>query len=275
MCLIRCDVRIRTARSGGSGVRGWPGHHRRNCQQEPAGDRLRGETDTAPRSTGGTEESSVVHRTRGHCTEGVRSPGTNNRTTEANYRPADTTVPTPGMRPLDVPTTAGQIEAGTEGSQENAQDGRNGRRPTTGTGRYDTGRQTIGTGGQSFEDAVSQCRILSSLGSPDFPPATRRPRTDAYRLHGLFRIGSSSVARLGCSTANGHTRQARQQPRRAVEDAIYIPLPAGSRLRPDYATRPGGQGDRTGRPASFYTTPGSSIWGPQSISHRRMENAGD
>jgi len=53
MCLIHCDVRIRTARAGGSGVRRPPGHHKGNHQQELTGDRLRGEKDTAQRGTGG------------------------------------------------------------------------------------------------------------------------------------------------------------------------------------------------------------------------------
>ena len=92
MCLIRCDVWIKTARSGGSGICGRPGHHRRNLPQEPAGDRLRAETDTARRSTGGAEESSTVHRTRGRGIEGVRSPGTDNRITEPYHGPMDTSI---------------------------------------------------------------------------------------------------------------------------------------------------------------------------------------
>jgi len=44
MWLIRCDVRIRTAWLGGSAVCSRPAHHRRNGQQHPAGNRLRGET---------------------------------------------------------------------------------------------------------------------------------------------------------------------------------------------------------------------------------------
>jgi len=135
MCLSCCDVRIRTARSGGSGVSGRPGHHRRNCQQEPAGDRLRWETDTARRSTGGAEVSSTVPQTRGYRTEGVRSPGTDNRITETDHGPANTTIPTSTMRSFDVWTTAGDIEAGTRGSRENSEDSRNRQRPTTGTGR--------------------------------------------------------------------------------------------------------------------------------------------
>jgi len=92
MCLNLCNVRIRTAQSGGSGVHGRPGHHGRNRQEEPAGDRLRGETDNVRRSTAGAEESSGVHRTRGHDTKGMRPLGTDNRVTEADHGPVITTV---------------------------------------------------------------------------------------------------------------------------------------------------------------------------------------
>jgi len=102
MWFIRCDVRIRTARSGGPGVCARPGHHRRNRQQEPVGNRLWGEIDTARGSTGGAEESRVVHRARGHDTEGVRSPGTDSHITEADHKSADITVPASGVRSLNI-----------------------------------------------------------------------------------------------------------------------------------------------------------------------------
>jgi hypothetical protein len=62
--------------------------------------------------------------------------------------------------------------------------------------------------------------------------------------------------------------------RRTVEVAVRIQQPERSRLAPDLATRPGGRNDSVGRPTSFYTTPGSSFWGPRLSSHRRTENAG-
>jgi len=117
MCMIRCNVRMRTARSGGSGVLGRPGHHGSDCQLESAGNRLRGETDIAQRSTGGAEDSSAVYRTRGHGTDGVRSQGTDSRITEADDRPANTTVSTSAVRPLDVQTTARDIEVGPEAAR--------------------------------------------------------------------------------------------------------------------------------------------------------------
>ena len=102
MCFIRCDVKIRPAQSGGSGSRAWPGHGRRNRPQEAAGNQLWGDTDIAGRSTGGAEKSCAVYRTHGHGTEIGRTPVTDNFVTETHLGSADTTVPAPGMRSLDV-----------------------------------------------------------------------------------------------------------------------------------------------------------------------------
>jgi len=275
MCLILCDVTIGTAQSGVSGVHGWPGYHRRNRKQKPDRDRLRWETGHTGRSTGCAEEGGTVYRTRGHGTEGVWQPGTVNRITESDYGPANTTVPASGLRSFDIRATAGDIEAGVGRSQEDPENGGNRPGPTTGTGRYDTRRQTIGRWSPTIDDTVSQRAILSGNGSPDSTPAIRRPTTEVCRLPGLLRIRSNSVERLDCSTPDGHTMQTCQFPRQTVEDAVRILPPEGSSFRPDFATRPGGQGDRAGRPTTLYTTPGSSFWGPRPSSHRRTENAGD
>jgi len=53
--------------------------------------------------------------------------------------------------------------------------------------------------------------------------------------------------------------QTGQLSRRTVEDVARIQPPEGSSHRLHLATRPGGWRDRAGRPASFYTTPGSSF----------------
>ena len=246
MCSICCDVRIRTARSGGSGVRGRPGHHSRNCQQKPDGDQLRGETGCTGRSTGSAELGGTVYRTHGHGTEGVWSPGTDNRITDADYGPAITTLPASGLRSFNIRATAGDIEAGVGRLQEDPKNGGNGREPTTGPGPHDTRRHTMGRRSLSFEEAVSQRAILCGTGRPYSPPAIWRPRTEVSRLHRPFRIGSNSVERLDCSTTDGHTTQTRQFSRQTVNDAVRIQPPGGSSLRPDSATCPGRLGDRAG-----------------------------
>ena len=96
MCLICCDVRIRTTRPRGSGAHGRPGHRRRNRQQEPAGDRLWGETDISGKRTGGVEDSGGIHRTGGHGAEGARPPSKDIMATEADHRSTDPIVPTSG-----------------------------------------------------------------------------------------------------------------------------------------------------------------------------------
>jgi len=209
MCLIHCDVRIRTARSGGTGVCGRPGHHRRNRQQGPAGNRLRGETEIAWRSTAAAMESSTVYQTRDHGTDGVQFPGTDHRITETDHGPTVTTVPASRVRPLSVRTTVGDIQPGAGRGQENPEIGGNGRGSTTRTWRYDTGRQTIARRSPSCEDAVCECPVLGGSCSPNSPPAIRGPRTEVSRLPRLFRIGSNSVERLDCSNPDGHTTQAR------------------------------------------------------------------
>jgi len=76
----------------------------------------------------------MVYRARGHGTEGVQSPGTSNCITEADHRPANTTVPASRVRSLDVRTTAKDVEAATGRSQESPEEGGNGLGSTTGAG---------------------------------------------------------------------------------------------------------------------------------------------
>jgi len=150
MCLVGCDVRIRTAQPGGSGVCGRPGHHRRNSEQKPAGDRFWGETDIAGRTRQGAKESSAVYRTRGHGTNGVRSPGTDNCGTDTDQGPADTAVPASKVRSFNDRTTVRDVQTGSGDGQENSECGRKRQRATTGVGRYDTGHTTLKGRSQSI-----------------------------------------------------------------------------------------------------------------------------
>jgi len=275
MCSIGHNVRMGITQPGGSGVCGWSGHHRRNGEQERTGGRLQGETDIPGRIEGGAQQSRAVHQTHGHSTEGVRSPGPDNRGTETNHGPAGTAVPIPRVWSLGVPTTAGSIETGTGGSQEHPEDGRSGRGPLSRIGWFDTRRQTVREPSPSPEDAVSECAILGGSGSPSSPPSTGRPRTEVSQPPGLSTIRSNWVESLDCSTSNGHTTQARKLSQWPVEDVVCIQLPEGSRLRPDFATHSCERRDRAGRPTSFYKTPGSSIWVPRPSSYHRTEHAGD
>jgi hypothetical protein len=120
---------------------------------------------------------------------GVRSPATDTCPTDAGFRPANETVLTPILRPYDVRTTDPAVEERPRRVSENPPDGGDRRRPAARIGRHDQGRQRCQCGGRKFEDSVSQCAILSRMGSPNTPPATGREKTEVSRLPGHFRIG--------------------------------------------------------------------------------------
>jgi len=161
------------------------------------------------------------------------------------------------------------------GSRTNSLSSRNGRRRKEGVGRYDQGRPRSQRGESEFENAVSKCAILSRTGSATSPPPTRGQRTEVPRLPGLFRIGSHSVARLDCATSDGHPPYTQQVPRRTSQDEVRLQPPERARLEANLAARPGQWRNRAGRPASLYTTPGSSFWGPRPSSHRGTRDEGN
>jgi len=130
-------------------------------------------------------------------------------------------------------------------------------------------------GRPEFEDAVSECAILSRMGSASSPPPTRRQRTEISRLPGLFRVGSNSVERLDCATPDDYPPHTQQVSRRAGEDEVRLQPPERDRFEADIATRPRQRRDRARGPTSFYTTPGSSFWGPRASSHRGTEYEGN
>jgi len=53
---------------------------------------------------------------------------------------------------------------------------------------------------------------------------------------------------------------------------VNIQPPEGNSIWLDFATHAGGRNDRAGRCTSFYTTPGSSIWGPRQGVNSRVNN---
>jgi len=274
MCLIRCNVKFNGTPSG-PGIHRGSGHHHGTHRHRQRQHRAR-ITDRGVRADAGSiDAGGTILPTNSRGTDGLRAPTTNNRSTAADHRPTGETVPAPAVRSYRAGTTNTDPEGRTGRSHEETTGSRNQRGATTGVGRYDLGRTAIWRGSPRFEDAVSECVDIGSQGSPGCPPGSGGQRPEISRLPGLFRIGSNSVERLDCSTQDGHTTPTRQLSRRTVEDAVRIQSPEGSRLGPNTATRPGGRNDRVGRPTSFYTTPGSSVWGPRLSSHRRMEDEGD
>jgi len=274
MCLTFCDVTINRTPSG-PGVDRRPGHHHGPHRRQQRQHRTRTTDGGVRTNTGGTDAGSTVLPTNPRGTDGLQAPTADHQPTATNHGLAIKIVPASVVRSYRSGTTNSDPEERTGRSPAEASSPRNRRGLATGIGGHDPRRTAVWRGSPRFEDAVSECLDVGSQGGPGCPSSPGRQRPEISRLPGLFRVGSNSVERLDCSTQDGHTTQARQLSRRTVEDAVRIQPPEGKRLGPDLATRPGGRNDRAGRPTSFYTTAGSSFWGPRPSSHRRTENAGD
>jgi len=274
MSLVRCDVKLNGTPSG-PGIGRRPGHHHGTHQHRQRQHRVRTTDGGVCANTRGIDAGSTILPTNPRSTDGLRAPTTDHQPTTAGYRPASKAVLAPTMRPYSTRAINADSEERTGRSLEVTSGPRNQRRDATRVGRDDPRCTTIWRGSPRFQDAVSQRPDSGGQSGSGCSLGSGRQRPEISRLPGLFRVGSNSVERLDCSTPNGHTTQTRQLSRRAVEDAVCIQSLEGNSLRLDSATRPGGRNDRGGRPNSFYTTPGSSFWGPRPSSHRPTENAGD
>jgi len=224
MSLFRCDVRIRTARPGGSGVREWTGHHSRIHQQEHTGGGLQQETDSAAGGTVSDEAGSAVHRTGEYRTEGLQPCGTDNRITRGDYQQEDTGPPTAGVRWHGDGRPYTDPDDWTRRSQDETLSCRDRERATGRTGSYDAGRTTFWGGSLRVEKEVRQ---WSNIGRQSRP---------------------------GYSTQDGNTTQTAQLSPWIVAYAVCIQLPAGSNLSTDPSTRPGQRANRATGPASIYTS---------------------
>ena len=262
MILIHCNVRIKSARQSSAGFSQRPGTHQRDSEHHSRRNRIRRNTGQAETVPGSPVGSRLVYGTSGPATEGVRPPGTNHQATERDHRSTDEGVPAPTVRSYRDGATNTDSDKWTGRSKEETRSCRDRRGATGGIGNNDTGCTTIWRGSPRFEDAVSQRPYPGSQSSSSCSPGPGGQRPQISRLPRLFRVRSNSVERMDCSTPDGYTTQARQLSWRTVEDAVRIQPPERSSLSPDLTTSPGGWNDRAGRPTSFYSTPGSSFWGP-------------
>jgi len=275
MCLIHCDVSIRTAQPGGPGVRGLSGHLRRTRRPESTGWRRCGETDDARPGTAGAEESCTVYWTHKHRTESSWSSIPDTRITEAGHRPTGTTGSAPpvllyrdGNQNQSPDIRGGQSQEDTRGPRD--------RRGCTGAISTDDLRHTaIRRGCPQFEDAVSHSSYVGSQGGTSCSPASRGQRAEISWQPGLFCVGSNSVESLDCSTLNCDSGRTWQLSRRMIKDLVFIQSPEGTSLTPDLPTCLGDRRFKAGRPTSIYTTPGSSIWGPGLRCQGGTEDAGN
>jgi len=273
MCLIRCDVWIRGTPSS-PGIRRGPGHHHGTSWRTAGCHRIRTIEGSVRTDTGGTDTGGTVLPANPGGADGLRSPTTNYRPAAADYRPSNKPVPAPAVRPYGAGSVDTDSDERTGRSQDETCSTSDGWWPLTRTGGHDARPTAIWRGSPQFQDAVSECRNVGNQDGPSCSPSSRGQRPEISRFPGLFRVGSNSVERLDCSTPDSHITGARQLSRQTVEDAVRIQPPEGSSLRLDFATRLGGRNDRVGWPTNFYTTRGSSFWGPWPSSHHQKENAG-
>jgi len=259
MCLICCNVRIRTKWPSGCGVHGWPSLHRRKCELEHTGRRFRGETDDVGHGTGGAEAGSRVHRMGERCAEGVQSPSSDNRVTVADHPTTGPTVPTARVRPHQD----GEHYQETGDWSRRTQDTTSSRWnwwTTLGqsAGNF-AGHTAIWRGSQRFDDTDSEYSYIGSAGSSRGPSDCIRQSQEISGLPGLYRVGLNSVERLNCSTPDSQMTQARRLSRWTVEDAVLIQPPTRYSLGPDLATHPGGRSDMAGTLTSICSPPGPAL----------------
>jgi len=272
MCLIRCNVHI-TGTPSGPGVSTRPGNHQSGSRHKSRRNHRNREHRAVDDNTTGLEQGGAVLATRPGDPTSVQSPRGDRRPAESNNHPPGTDPTPPArMRSYRLRDTIIDPPERTGGSPTNPPNSGDRRRSEEGIGRYDQRRPRSQRGRPEFEDAVSECAILSRTGSASSPPPTRRQRTEISRLPGLFRVGSNSVERLDCATPDGDPPYTQQVSRRAGENEVRLQPPERDRPETDTATRPRQWRDRAGKPTSFYTTPGSSFWGPRPSSHRGTEH---
>jgi len=272
MCLIRCNVHFSGTPSG-PGVSIRLGNHQSDSRHKPRRNHRHRKHRAIDGNTTGPEQSGTVFATGAGNTTSVQLPRGDRRPAESNnYPPGTGPTPPARMRSYQLRDTIDDPPERIGGSPTNPPDSRDRRRSEEGIGRHDQGRPLSQRGGLEFEDAVSECAILSRTGSASSPPLSRRQRIEISRLPGLFRIGSNLVERLDCATPNRHPPYTQQVPRRAGEDEVRLQSPERDCPETDIATRPRQRRGRAGTPTSFYTTPGSSFWGPRPSSHRGTEH---
>jgi len=239
MCLIRCNVCI-IGTPGGSGVSTRPGNHQSDSRHKPRRNHTARKHRAIDDNTIGPEQGGTVLATRTGNTISVLSPRGDHRPAESNNHPPGTDPTPPArMRSCRLRDTIGDPPKRTGGSPTNPPDSGDRRRPEVGVGRHDQRRPRSQRGGPEFQDAVSECAILSRTGSPSSPPLTRRQRTEISRLPGLFRVRSNSVERLDCAIPDGYPPYTQQVSRRAGENEVCLPPPKRDRPAADIATRPG------------------------------------
>jgi len=174
MCLIRCNVYIAGIPSG-LGVSTRPGNHQSDSRYKPWRNHRNGKHRVIDGNITGPEQGGIVFATRTGNIISVQSPRGDLRPAESNnYPPGIDPTPPARVRPCRLRDSIDDPPERTGGSPTNPPDSGDRRRSEEGVGRHDQRGPRSQRGGPEFEDAVSECAILSRTGSPSSPPVTRR-----------------------------------------------------------------------------------------------------
>jgi len=274
MCLIPCHVRInRTPSSPGvpRGPRHHNGTHRSTMRCHWTG-RAEARIDT---NTEDADEGGTVLTAHSGNIDGVQQSRTHHQPAAADHRPVGEAIPDYAVRSYRVGALDISSDERPRRSHDVASRTRNSWRTLAGVGGHGFGRKTIWGGSLHCAEAGSERPDVSSKSCPGCSQSSGRQSPEICPLSGLLKIRSNSVERLDWLTPDGKARQGWQLSWWTLDDAVRIQPPEGSSLRPDFATCPGGRNDTAGRPSSFYTTPGCSMWRPWPCSHRRTNKVGD
>jgi hypothetical protein len=210
MCLIGCNVRI-TGTPSGPGGRTRPRDHKPNSRDKSRRNHRCRRHRAADGDAAGPEQGGTILTTRTRNTTSIQSPRRDSRSADSNNHPSGPSRTSSDLvRPHRLPDTAVDSPERTRGSPTNPLSRGDRRGHTTRAGRHDTGCKGGQCGSREFEDAVSQCAILSRTGSANTPPRTGGQRSEVPRLPGLFRIGSNSAERLDRTSPDDNPTQTKQ-----------------------------------------------------------------
>jgi len=170
MCLLCCDVRIKSTWQGGIGVSQWPTTQRRTPECYHPCHTIRRDPGEPQTRAATAIENGVVPRASGLDAEGMQSPGGDNQTTGGDRGSEDLTFPTTNLRPLWNGKRDWMSGEWPRWWLEEASHGTNLGRSTTRPCCNDTRYTRIWRGGKEFADAACQCPNCGSEGIASCSP---------------------------------------------------------------------------------------------------------
>ena len=174
MCLICCCVRIWTAPPCRPCLCEHPGYNRRNHTWECTWRGHRKEMDDAGKCAAATAATGPVHETRPHNSGGVWSPSTDNRITEGDYGPQNTTVLACSLWSYEDRNLAADADQYAKGSEDEARGLRIRWGSLGSTHSNDPRCRRFWGGSPRFEDTASECLHCTSQSCSGCSPGSAR-----------------------------------------------------------------------------------------------------